>query len=284
MDIQSFSNWDPWEWPENAGHIFHQVLTDPRTEEAERLLAAELAGDLVAMNDDLALALLNIVGNSRETEALRWQAAVSLGPILEYADFEIEDNPEELPIKEATFHTITGTLSELFKEEHIPENVRRGILEASVRTGQGWHAEAVQIAYAQNDENWNLTAVFCMRFVPGFKDQILEALQSRHEDIHYQAILAAGNWELDEAWPHIAPLARSKNTDKALRLGAIEALSTIRPDESLPILIELASSEDEDEDIVDEAHESLIMAEGSLGYYDEGDDEDEEEERDESLF
>jgi len=280
MNIQNFSNWAPWEWPENAGHMFLQVLTDPRSEEVERLLAVELAGDLVAMNNDLALALLNIVGSSRETEALRRQAAASLGPILEYADMELEEDPDEVPINEATFHTITGTLSELFKEEHIPEDVRRGILEASVRAEQGWHAEAVQNAYAQNNENWNLTAVFCMRFVPGFKDQILESLQSANEDIHYQAIIAAGNWEVDEAWPHIAPLARSKKTDKSLRLGAIEALSTIRPDESLPILIELASSGDEDEDIIDEAHESLVMAEGYLGYYDE----ETEDEEDEGLF
>ena len=271
MDLRSFSNWAPWEWPEDAAQIFLQTLADPRAEKAERLLAADLAGDLVAMNDDLARALLTIVGSSQEPEALRGQAAVSLGPVLELADLDIFDDPEAVPVSEETFHRITGTLSELYKDDGIPKFVRRSILEASVRAEQDWHAEAVQNAYESLDEDWNLTAVFCMRFVPGFKDQILHSLQSGHPDIHYQAVIAAGNWGLEEAWPHIATLARSDATDKPLRLAAIDALSNLRPDESLSILIELTS--EEDEDIVDAAHESLVMAEGSLGYFD-----DEEEE------
>jgi hypothetical protein len=27
---------------------------------------------------------------------------------------------------------------------------------------------------------------------------------SKHPDIHYEAVLAAGTWEVDAAWPHVA--------------------------------------------------------------------------------
>ena len=44
----------------------------------------------------------------------------------------------------------------------------------------------------KHDEAWRLTAVFCMRFIRGFEEQILEALKSQHPDIHHEAVLAAG--------------------------------------------------------------------------------------------
>ena len=43
-----------------------------------------------------------------------------------------------------------------------------------------------------------------MRFVRGFDEQILEALDSKNPDTHYEVVLAAGNWEVDAAWPHVA--------------------------------------------------------------------------------
>ena len=49
-------------------------------------MAADLAGDLVVINDALVDALLAIVGNAAEPEELRAKAAISLGPVLEQAD------------------------------------------------------------------------------------------------------------------------------------------------------------------------------------------------------
>jgi len=76
----------------------------------------------------------------------------------------------------------------------VPKNVRRRILEASLRAPQDWHQDAIRAAYSSDDEDWNLTAVFSMRWVRGFDDQILEALDSDNQHVHYQAVLAAGNW------------------------------------------------------------------------------------------
>jgi hypothetical protein len=93
-------------------------------------------------------------------------------------------------------------------------------------------------------EVWRLTAVFCMRFVRGFDEQILEALDSRNPDIHYEAVCAAGAWEVDAAWPHIAALVTSGETDKPLLLAAIEAVASIRPREAAEILDDLTDSDD----------------------------------------
>jgi hypothetical protein len=51
----------------------------------------------------------------------------------------------------------------------VPTDVRRRILEASVRAPQDWHRDAIRAAYASDDDVWRLTAVFCMRSVRGFE-------------------------------------------------------------------------------------------------------------------
>jgi hypothetical protein len=68
-----------------------------------------------------------------------------------------------------------------------------------------------------------------MQYVRGFDNQILEALKAENEEIHYEAVCAAGVWGVDGAWSHIASLASSERTEKTLRLAAIDAVASIRP-------------------------------------------------------
>lgn len=77
-----------------------------------------------------------------------------------------------VPISERTFRRIEKSLRELYMDAQIPWEVRRRILEASVRAPQDWHESAVRSAYASGDDASKLTAVFCMRFVRGFDEQI----------------------------------------------------------------------------------------------------------------
>ena len=138
-----------------------------------------------------------------------------------------------------------------------------------MRAPQDWHQAAVRAAYASDDEAWRLTAVFCMRFVRGFEEQILEGLESKNPDIHFEAVCAAGNWEVAAAWPHIAALVSSDDTDKPLRLAAIEAVGCIRPHEAAEIFADLCDSEDED--IAEAVFEALTMADGLADEDDEDD-------------
>ncbi|MFO7802004.1 MAG: HEAT repeat domain-containing protein [Desulfovermiculus sp.] len=274
MYLNRLKNMDPWEWPEDAGEIFLQAVLDPKGSLEDRMLAAELGGDPVVMNDELAQALLEVAINADEPEELRRQAIVSMGPILELTDLEEFDIFEDAPISEHVFLAIQENLHALFHDKNVPKNIRRSALESSVRAESDWHYEAIEQAYSSNDADWKLTAVFCMTYIQGFENEILESLQSPEEMIHYHAVQAAGNWELDEAWKHISSLAVSPETDKDVRLNAIEALGTIQPQKSQSILERL--TRDEDEDISGVAFEALGMAEGKLYFGTMEDDDDDD--------
>jgi len=274
MELKILKDTPPWEWPQGTDKMLLGILRDDQSDQrdkSDRLLAAELAGDYTVINDELAGTLLTIVLNNEESEDLRARAVISLGPILETAYIDEFEDPEDVPISEETFHRIQESLRELYMDTGVPKGVRRRILEGSVRAPQDWHQEAIREAYSSDDESWRLTAVFGMRYIRGFNTQILEALENENEDIHYEAVCAAGNWELDAAWSHIANLATTELTDKSLRLVAIEAVASIRPQEAADILIELIQSDDED--IVDAAYEATAMS----GWFPDEEDDDEDE-------
>ena len=268
MDVKALKDIPPWDWPEGTGKMFLDILRDGQAAESDRLLAVELAGDFTVIDDELVDALLAILRSGGESEKLRGKAAISLGPVLEHADTQGFEDADDVPIGERTFHRIQESLRKLYMDAGLPKDVRRQILEASVRAPQDWHQDAVRAAYASDDEAWRLTGVFCMRFVRGFDEQILEALGSRNPDIHYEAVCAAGTWEVDAAWPHITALVTSRGADKPLLLAAIEAVASIRPHEAAGILHGLTDSDDED--IVDAVFEATA---GGLSDEDDEDDE-----------
>lgn len=279
MNIKTLKDIPPWQWPRNAGKMCLDVLRDDQAHGSDRLLAAELAADSTVINDELADALLSILRNPRESDALRGQAAISLGPALEYADMDGFEDPDDVPITEPLFRKIQKTLHTLYMDAQTPKEVRRRVLEASVRAPESWHKDAVRTAYRSSDKDWKLTAVFCMQFIRGFDKQILESLKSQNPDIHYHAVCAAGNWGIDAAWAHIAALVTSEETEKELLLAAVEAAAFILPDKASEILSPLLESDDED--IVDAVYEALAMAGES---FDEEDDDEEDDEEDDKIL
>lgn len=261
MNLKTLQNTPPWEWPEGSGKLLLDILRTPPTI-SDLLLATELAGDLTVMGDELAHALLSILRSGDTPEKVRGRAAISLGPVLELGDIEGFEDAGDLPITEVTFHEIRDSLRRLYRDADVPAEVRRRILEASVRAPEAWHEDAIRAAWSSDDEDWRLTAIFCMRFVRGFDEQILEALDSTNPDIHCEAVLAAGNWEVDAAWPHVAALVASGTAEKSVLLAAIDAVASIRPHEAAEILDVLADSDDED--VVAAVDEAMVMAEVSL--------------------
>jgi hypothetical protein len=260
MDLKTLMDTPPWDWPRDAGTIFQEILIRHRADESDRFVAAELAGDLTVINDDLAEALMAIVRSSDEPQQLRAKAAISLGPVLEQADtFGFEDDPDDVPITQSTFRNIQDSLRELYLDNNIPKEVRRRVLEASVRAPESWHEDAIRAAYSGGDEDWKLTAVFSMRYFRGFDDQILESLNNADPEIHYEAVIAAGNWELEAGWSHVVALVNDAGTPKRLLLAAIGAIGSIRPEEAVSILADLADSDDEE--IAEAADEAIAMAE-----------------------
>ncbi len=268
MDLKTLIDTPPWDWPRDAGKMLKKILDNRGGQESDRLVAAELAGDSTVINDDLADALMAVLRDAGETEELRARAAISLGAVLELADIDGFEDPEDVPISERSFRNIQDTLHRLYLDNGNPKEVRRRILEASVRAPTDWHQNAIRAAYSSGDKDWMLTAVFSMRWVRGFDDQIREALESADPEIHYEAVNAAGSWELDAAWPRIVALLNDPGTPKTLLLAAIGAAASIRPQEAGEMLIRLAVSEDEE--IADAANEAIAMSELTT---DEADDE-----------
>ena len=270
-DLGTLLDIPPFDWPSDTGEIIHRFLADSKASEPDRLLAAQLAGNLVVINDALSDALLNIIGGADEPTPLRAAAAISLGPILDEADAsDFGDEYDIVPITGQTFHRIQRTLQKLCLEstdESLPVLVRRRILEASVRSPQDWHRDAISRAYSSGDRDWILTAVFCMRWVRGFDDRILEALKSSDSDIHREAVLAAGSWSVEAAWPHVVSLVHNAEIPKSLLLAAIGAIAEIRPQEARDILTYLTSSPDRE--IAEAAEEAALF-----NFDDQGDEDD----------
>jgi len=280
MDLIDLRDTPPWDWPRDAVKTFAKVLKNRQAKPADRLIAADLAGDFTAINDDLAHILLALVQDNSEPDELRSHAVISFGAALQTASEEFDDelngfdDEEMVPISLPVFLEIRGALKRLYEDRSIPKGVRRRILEASVRAEEEWHENAIREAYASGDREWVLTAVFAMRFVPGFEAEVLKALKSTDPEIHREAVLAAGAKELDEAWPHVFALAQDEKIDKDLRVAAIEAIGSIRPSEAQELLFGLRGSDDEE--ISEAAAEALSLM--PSGDYDEVEDEEEEEE------
>jgi len=269
MELITLSETPPWEWPRGAGELLLETLEDKAASLPDRLLAAELAGGFTVLEDEIAETLLSVLADGREPAPLRVAAAISLGPGLEHADTVGFDDPDDILLSGMMVREIQGTLRSLYRDADAPDEVRRGILEAAVRFPEPWHADAVRAAYRSGDEAWALTAVFCMRFLPGFEEQIVEALESENQGIHYNAVEAAGAWQVDAAWWHVHELVTAPGTEKSLLLAAIYAMASIRPEDVWGILEELSDSEDDE--IAGAALDALAWAEDPLMEYEDDD-------------
>ena len=279
MNLKRLQDLEPWDWPPDAGATILRTLRDVHADANDRLLAAGMAGESTVIDDEAAAALLAVVGDRCEPEPLRARAAIALGPALELGDeSEIDEalGLDDTPISKNTFSRINKALRDLYLDNDTPKEVRRKILEASVRAPQNWHAAAVRSIYASEDEDWKLTAVFCMQYIKGFDAEIVESLENPNPDIHYEAVCAAGNAELDAAWRHVVNLVESGDTAKPLLLAAIDAVASIRPGEARNILGDLIN--DDDEEISEAVFDAIAMAEGRV------DSEFDDDEGDDDLF
>jgi HEAT repeat protein len=284
MDLTDLRDTPPWEWPGDAGRLIRKSLNNRNADPAERLLAADFAGDLTVLDNDLSNVLLAVLRNKEEPEELRAEAAIAFGPVLEMAFIEYDeelgefDDEDAVPISVGQFHTIQDALRRVYNDPATPKLIRRRVLEASIRAPEPWHQDAVRTAYTSGDAEWMLTAVFAMREVPGFENETLEALNSTDPKIQFEAVVAAGEKDLDAAWPHLFNLAKDDGTEKNLRIAAIEAIGTNRPEGADKLLTELADSEDED---IATAADEALSADDLFEEEEEDDEDDDGEEDDE---
>jgi len=263
-ELRRLADTEPWTWDESTGPALLATLRDSAASDEDRVLAAELAGDPVVLHDALADELLSTVKNASANEQLRSRSAIALGPALELASIEFDNSselsdPESVPISEKVYAKIKSGLRSVYHDASTPKLVRRRALEAALRAADDWHQDAIRAAYRSGDRDWRLTAVFGMRFVAGFDDQIIESLNNDDPEIHLEAVRAAGSHALAAAWKHVVDLVSSKETPKHLLLAAIETVPMIRPENARAVLADWRNSDDPE--ISETVEEALTIAE-----------------------
>lgn len=246
-----------WEWPADATDVLLEALRGGAIDESELKLAVELASSVVAMNDEIARALLDLLLDRSSPASVREAAAISLGPTLEVMDTYDADDPidalEEPLVSGVVLRAIREVLHAVYLDADSPKDVRRRTLEAAVRSSEGWHAGAIRAAWYSGDDDWRLTAVFGMRHVAGFDHEILEALESPHPLIRLEALRAADAYEVKDAWPHVRAILEATTADKELLLAAIAAAASIKRDEAEGLFAKLDESDAEIASAIDEA-------------------------------
>ncbi len=60
MKLKSLKQTPPWDWPEGTREVLLDVLRNPPAE-SDLVTAAELAGDLTVIDDEMVEALLSIL-------------------------------------------------------------------------------------------------------------------------------------------------------------------------------------------------------------------------------
>jgi hypothetical protein len=257
--LQALAQTPPFDWPEDARPLLLGALRDRSGDEDDRALAVELSACSVVHDDEVARTLLSIAESEREPLLLRCRAAIALGPGLELCETIGFDDPADVPLTAETFNELQQALRTLHADGDVPNVLRRKSLEASVRAPQPWHGEAVRAAYESGDDEWVLTAVFCMRFIEGFEQEILASLGSPREEVQAEAMSGVAAWAIDSAWPQVEAVLGAKATERALLLAAIEAVGTLRPEDAEELLAPLAQLGDEEID--DAVSEALAMRE-----------------------
>lgn len=230
MTIAELADTPPWEWPENARDTILAALRNSSAPADDRLSAVRLAAES-ADDPEMTDQLLANLRDSSEPEDLRAAAAISLGPILE------ETPPEDtLAIRE--------TLRRLHIDDSQSKELRRRALEASVRSPEDWHPNAIRAAWSIDDPDWKSTAVFAMGYIPGFDREILDALAHAEGDVLFEAVRAAGSRSIDDAWPRILEILRTEREDKDLLIAAMNATAGIRPADAGFLMIDFIDSAD----------------------------------------
>jgi len=263
-ELNTLKDTPPWKWPKETGKLFLKILQDPGSDPTVRLLAIDLAGDFTVMDDRLAEVLLDILENEDETENLRTRAAISLGPVLEYScTFGLESDDSAISPEMA--EQIKESFHRLYETTDVPKEVRRRILEVSVRAPQGWHKKAVRAAYASDDEDYKLTSIFCMGFIPGFDNEIMEAMECDNPVLRNEAVRAAGNWQVDMDWLDIdSPLISGEDDNSLFNSGLKAATGDLSTESEQLYNLRQYSNKDE---IIDALHD--VLTRGDLPWDDE---------------
>ncbi len=260
------------------------------TNEDEEVRAEAIEELTLRMDDEVARAFLDVASSDAE-EGIRADTIVGLGPIIDEAGLDFDDEDEQgfaldpelgPPISREMFETVVREVRGLYEDEGQPKLVRRRAFEVLVRDPQPWLAAEIRKHYASDDPEWKVSGIFGMGYVAGFDKEIAAAVSSESGKLLFEAVRAAGSMDVAGAAQRIRELVTSQTVDSDLRLIAIDALPNVDRD-SFDLLKRLSRSDDEEVAAAAEAAlDELSIAESFDDEDDEDfDDEDEDDEEEE---
>ena len=196
---------------------FEAVCRLALTDEEPRARTLALRALWDSEEEDLIPIYLDILANDPDPET-RAQAASSSGHFVYLG--EIEEIPEEL------FRQIEARLLEIMDSDE-PTLVRRRALEALSFSGRSAVESLIEEAYDYGDEDWLVSALFAMgrSANPRWEPLVLEKLEDESERVQLEAARAAGELDLQDAYPALLDLLASE--DDELRMAAAWSLSQI---------------------------------------------------------
>lgn len=228
----------PWEWPQDASTTLGRALSNRSADIEDRLRAARLAALCATPDEALADALLAVFEAPEEPEELRVGVTPALSLLLTFAELErigaevglpeLDVGLEELYTIE-TVERIARALRDAYQDASASETLRQRSLAAACRWPDEWQDGAIAAAWSSDEPAWRRTAVSCMRLLPGFDEQVLQALAEQDPEFHALALLAAGEHELAEAWPHVEAVLEDPSADRELLAAALQAAASLDP-------------------------------------------------------
>jgi hypothetical protein len=242
-------------------------------------LIVDVLDEVGEVEDEVAEELFRLVRTPGHDQ-LRVAAAIALGPTLEACELDLDENGQieltygEGPLLQETYDRLVEGLHDVFHDTSNSTEVRRRVLESSIRSPKPWHVDAVREAWQSDTEEWRVTAVFAMGYLHqhDFSDEIEHAFRSESDALRQEAVLAAGMRCHEALAPEIRALASSPKTEKGLRYAAVQALGWFGAAEDVDLMLELQGSRDANlAALADEASLSItVMSEhADLGAWDE---------------
>ncbi len=240
----------------------HRTLIADLRDPDESVRLAALAQLDAELDDELAGEMERLL-REEESDDVRARVPIALGPTLELCFWELDDEgrlppPSDwnvAPLTQGVYDRLVETLRRVYLDGTVPELVRRRVLEGAVRSPQSWQEKAAAAAFRSNEEPWRITAVFCMGYLSGFDDEIVEAFESGSEMVRFEAIRAAGQRVVKRLAGPLQALAGDPEADHEERLAAIEALPAMEDPRTFELLDELVAGPEKE--IAEAAEEAL---------------------------
>ncbi len=230
--------------------LFRMMLDDPDP----RVVEAALRGLADEEADDYRLVepLVKLL-RGHTAEAVRAAAARTLAYLMAMG--------LEGKLPEARYHQAEEALLAAHRDAGESVEVRRRALEAVAVAGGDVIAALIERAYRAEEPAMRISALYAMG-AHGDKRRwqrpVMRALYSSDPEVRYEAAVASGKLDLDEAVPALLDL--TDDVDEEVRQAAILALGTIASSEAIRERL-LTLLDDESEVIREVAEEALALFE-----------------------